>query len=463
MADVDQGSVPPPDASVPIPGLSPDAELNGTDVLNATAAKFVATPEGTALAYGSLLFMALLPIFFGALRSVTCSKSKNSSDMPETITGRDAARFPIIASCTLFGLYLFFKVFSQEYINLLLSMYFFVLGILALAHTLSPLMAKVFPASIPIKQYQLLFTQGSGEAKEGKDLTSPPSHQHHQITPIASLQSDHYIIAITSHEFNTITTSHDCITTIPSPPSRHHHHVTTITSPPSCHHHHVTTITSPPSRHHHHVTTITSPPSRHHHHVTTITSPPSRHYHHVTTITSPPSRHYHHVTTIMSPPSRHYHHVTTITSPPSRHHHHVTTITSPPSRHHHHVTTITSPPSRHHHHITTSRGPRPDPPSIRVCVYVFTEVVNYEFDTKDLVCLVIGGVVGVWYVLKKVSFPCAHTCSQRTLEVLAAAQPPGPHEPVTCGRVCDVPTLGHQYSVVFVTSQHWATSDLLCL
>ncbi|XP_059915135.1 minor histocompatibility antigen H13 isoform X3 [Gadus macrocephalus] len=166
MADVDQGSVPPPDASVPIPGLSPDAELNGTDVLNATAAKFVATPEGTALAYGSLLFMALLPIFFGALRSVTCSKSKNSSDMPETITGRDAARFPIIASCTLFGLYLFFKVFSQEYINLLLSMYFFVLGILALAHTLSPLMAKVFPASIPIKQYQLLFTQGSGEAKE---------------------------------------------------------------------------------------------------------------------------------------------------------------------------------------------------------------------------------------------------------------------------------------------------------
>lgn len=36
--------------------------------------------------------------------------SQNASDMPETITGRDAARFPIIASCTLFGLYLFFKV-----------------------------------------------------------------------------------------------------------------------------------------------------------------------------------------------------------------------------------------------------------------------------------------------------------------------------------------------------------------
>ncbi|XP_012866330.1 PREDICTED: minor histocompatibility antigen H13 isoform X2 [Dipodomys ordii] len=124
------------------------------------------TPEGIALAYGSLLLMALLPIFFGALRSVRCARGKNSSEMPETITSRDAARFPIIASCTLLGLYLFFKIFSQEYINLLLSMYFFVLGILALSHTISPLMNKFFPASFPNRQYQLLFTQGSGENKE---------------------------------------------------------------------------------------------------------------------------------------------------------------------------------------------------------------------------------------------------------------------------------------------------------
>lgn len=70
----------------PIPASAPEAaaavldalnatDSNGTEALNATA-KFVATPEGTALAYGSLVFMALLPIFFGALRSVSCSKSK---------------------------------------------------------------------------------------------------------------------------------------------------------------------------------------------------------------------------------------------------------------------------------------------------------------------------------------------------------------------------------------------------
>lgn len=163
MSEAEQVPASAPDSAV-LDALN-GTDSNGTEALNATA-KFVATPEGTALAYGSLVLMALLPIFFGALRSVSCSKSKNAADMPETITSRDAARFPIIASCTLFGLYLFFKVFSQEYINLLLSVYFFVLGVLALSHTMSPLMSRIFPASCPNKQYQLLFTQGSGESKE---------------------------------------------------------------------------------------------------------------------------------------------------------------------------------------------------------------------------------------------------------------------------------------------------------
>ncbi|CAB1440951.1 unnamed protein product [Pleuronectes platessa] len=157
-------SVPEAAAAAVLEALN-STDSNGTEALNATA-KFVATPEGTALAYVSLVLMALLPIFFGALRSVSCSKSKNASEMPETITSRDAARFPIIASCTLFGLYLFFKVFSQEYINMLLSLYFFVLGVLALSHTMSPLMSRIFPTSIPNKQFQLLFTQGSGDNKE---------------------------------------------------------------------------------------------------------------------------------------------------------------------------------------------------------------------------------------------------------------------------------------------------------
>ena len=100
--------------------------------VNATGAKIPATPEGMALAYGSLLIMALLPIFFGSFRSIQSHKdnketSARTGEKPETMTQKDAAMFPIIASCALFGLYLFFTFFSKEHINLLLSVYFFVL------------------------------------------------------------------------------------------------------------------------------------------------------------------------------------------------------------------------------------------------------------------------------------------------------------------------------------------------
>lgn len=36
-------------------------------------------------------------------------------------------------------------------------------------------------------------------------------------------------------------------------------------------------------------------------------------------------------------------------------------------------------------------------------LHLSAEIVNYEFDTKNLVCLLISSVVGVWYLLKKVS------------------------------------------------------------
>ena len=46
-----------------VEALNESAAKNGTE-------KIPATPEGMAVAYGSLVIMALLPIFFGAYRSV---------------------------------------------------------------------------------------------------------------------------------------------------------------------------------------------------------------------------------------------------------------------------------------------------------------------------------------------------------------------------------------------------------
>uniref|UniRef100_A0A1B6M8U8 Minor histocompatibility antigen H13 n=1 Tax=Graphocephala atropunctata TaxID=36148 RepID=A0A1B6M8U8_9HEMI len=126
-----------------------------------------ATPEGMAVAYSSLVIMALLPIFFGSFRSVKHHKEQaESGEQPETMSHKDAAMFPLIASAALFGLYIFFKLFSKEYINLLLTGYFFFLGIFALCHLMSPLISSLVPAAIPNVPFHLRFTKGSGEEQE---------------------------------------------------------------------------------------------------------------------------------------------------------------------------------------------------------------------------------------------------------------------------------------------------------
>jgi minor histocompatibility antigen H13 len=54
-------------------------------------------------------------------------------------------------------------LFSKDYINLLLTGYFFVLGILALSHLMAPVVSKLVPTSIPYVPFHLKFTKGSNE------------------------------------------------------------------------------------------------------------------------------------------------------------------------------------------------------------------------------------------------------------------------------------------------------------
>ncbi|XP_050301647.1 minor histocompatibility antigen H13 [Anthonomus grandis grandis] len=124
--------------------------------------KTPSTPEGMAVAYGSIVFMAMLPIIFGSYRSVVYHKEKK----PEKMTKKDAAIFPIMASCALFALYIIFKLFSKEYINLLLTGYFFFLGVFALTHLLSPVIGKLVPAAIPNISFHILFKQGEGDTAQ---------------------------------------------------------------------------------------------------------------------------------------------------------------------------------------------------------------------------------------------------------------------------------------------------------
>jgi len=132
------------------------------------------TPEGMAVAYGSLVIMALIPIFLGAFRSVKHQDEQKAAGEPvESMTSKDAAMFPLIASCALFGLYIFFKIFSKEHINLLLTVYFFFLGVFALAHILSPIVSKLVPVGFPNANYKLLFYKNP--KAEAVTTTTPPA------------------------------------------------------------------------------------------------------------------------------------------------------------------------------------------------------------------------------------------------------------------------------------------------
>ncbi|XP_015119978.1 minor histocompatibility antigen H13 [Diachasma alloeum] len=141
------------------------------DNVNKTSSQDPASAEGMVLAYGSLVVMAILPIFLGSFRSVKHQKEQQqkfetSGEKPETMSHRDAAMFPVISSCALFGLYLIFQIFSKEYINLLLTGYFFFLGVLALCHLTSPIISSLVPAAIPKTPYQIQFTSGEGDKTE---------------------------------------------------------------------------------------------------------------------------------------------------------------------------------------------------------------------------------------------------------------------------------------------------------
>ncbi|XP_060816521.1 minor histocompatibility antigen H13 isoform X1 [Bombus pascuorum] len=151
---------------------------NITENNEAITGRISSTSEGMVLAYGSLIIMAILPIFFGSYRAVRHHKEqqqqcKKSGEQPDTMSRKEAAIFPFISSVTLVGLYVLYKsyinvfqIFAKEFVNQILASYFFFLGILALCHLTSPLISSLVPAAIPKTQYHISFTKGEGDKSE---------------------------------------------------------------------------------------------------------------------------------------------------------------------------------------------------------------------------------------------------------------------------------------------------------
>ncbi|XP_050421913.1 minor histocompatibility antigen H13 [Adelges cooleyi] len=139
---------------------------NGTDAAESILKKTPATFEGMMIAYSSLVIMALVPIFFGAFRSVTLHiQNKIKKEVPESMTAKDAMMFPLIASGALFSLYIVFRLFSKQYIDLLVTLYFYILGVAALHNLLCTWFNAIMPTCVPKKEYKLDFIEGAEDTK----------------------------------------------------------------------------------------------------------------------------------------------------------------------------------------------------------------------------------------------------------------------------------------------------------
>lgn len=103
---------------------------------------------GIAITYTAIILMALFPIWVGSFRSL-------DQTVVETLSAQDAYMFPVIGSCVLFGLYLLFKFFSKDWVNLLLMSYFLFFGVLAVSATVRPLVRQLLPKSANKNKHKL--------------------------------------------------------------------------------------------------------------------------------------------------------------------------------------------------------------------------------------------------------------------------------------------------------------------
>lgn len=75
--------------------------------------------------------------------------SKDDAPPPpvsETMKKEDAMQFPLLGSASLFTLYLAFKFFDKDMVNLIISLYFVLMGIVALTVTFAPIIGKLLPS-----------------------------------------------------------------------------------------------------------------------------------------------------------------------------------------------------------------------------------------------------------------------------------------------------------------------------
>jgi minor histocompatibility antigen H13 len=92
-----------------------------------------------------LITAATSIIYIGATLSLKLKHHREASGEKneEVMKAEDAYMFPLLGSGVLFGLYLLFKVFDKDLVNLLLTAYFALIGTYSLTEAFSPLVSSL--------------------------------------------------------------------------------------------------------------------------------------------------------------------------------------------------------------------------------------------------------------------------------------------------------------------------------
>merc|ERR1719502_1147163 len=90
--------------------------------------------------YLHLLIVAPLLVWVGCQRSLLEAQKAPEDSQVETVSKKDAMQFPLIGSAVLFGLYIVVKLVKKEYLDILISIYFSVLGALSVFECARPVL-----------------------------------------------------------------------------------------------------------------------------------------------------------------------------------------------------------------------------------------------------------------------------------------------------------------------------------
>ncbi|EFJ50774.1 hypothetical protein VOLCADRAFT_73714 [Volvox carteri f. nagariensis] len=90
----------------------------------------------------NIIATAALAVYAGSWRSV------KPAPPAESMTKKDAMRFPLVGSCVLFGLFLLFKFVPKWLVNALLSLYLGGIAIFVLTSAVMPYLLDYFPENI---------------------------------------------------------------------------------------------------------------------------------------------------------------------------------------------------------------------------------------------------------------------------------------------------------------------------